>query len=253
MSLFLNIDTATEQASACLTDNEKVLAIEKSSDQKNHASFIHPTIKNLFQSIGKYFSEIDAIAVTAGPGSYTGLRVGLATAKGLCYALNKPLILLNTLEVMAQASMNAQFYNKLPTSNLQHPTSNLQHSTSNLQPPTLYCPMIDARRMEVFTAIYDDNLQIIFRPSAIILDENIFNEYLNDYRVIFSGSGNLKLKTILHHSNAIFLQVQHNASDMVPLTVKAFAQQQFSDIAYSEPFYLKEFFTPSRNVIDKKF
>lgn len=239
MSLFLNIDTATEHASACISDNEKLLAIEKSFDQKNHASFIQPAIKNLFQSCEQQLSNLDAIAVTAGPGSYTGLRIGLATAKGLCYALNKPLILLSTLEVMAQAPITEQL-----ATNRKQPLS---------QPATLFCPMIDARRMEVFTAVYKDKLQTILQPAAVILNENIFDEYLATHQVIFSGSGSLKLKDILHHPNVIFSKAQHTAADMIRLTVKAFTQQQFADIAYSEPFYLKEFFTPSRSVIDKKF
>lgn len=246
MSLFLNIDTATENASTCISDSEKVLAIEKSIDQKNHASFIQPAIKKLFQSCEQQLSNLDAIAVTAGPGSYTGLRVGLATAKGLCYALNKPLILLNTLEVMAQASINEQLATK-NNQPLLHP------ATGNLQPATLFCPMIDARRMEVFTAIYNDKLQTILPPAAIILNENIFDDYLAVHQIIFSGSGSFKLKNILHHPNVIFSKTQHSAAHMMLLTVKAFTQQQFANIAYSEPFYLKEFFTPSRSVIDKKF
>jgi tRNA threonylcarbamoyladenosine biosynthesis protein TsaB len=243
LSLFLNIDTATERASVCLSDDKKILAIEISFDQKNHASFIQPAVKKLFESTGQQLSNLDAVAVTAGPGSYTGLRVGLATAKGLCYALSKPLILLNTLEVMAQASINE----------LKHSTLNFQHPTFNIQPLKLYCSMIDARRMEVFTAIYDDKLQMILYPSAVILSENIFNEYLNKHPVIFSGSGSLKFRNILRHPNAIFSDVKHSAEDMLALTVEAFTQQQFADIAYSEPFYLKEFFTPSQSVIDKKF
>lgn len=260
MSLFLNIDTATENASTCICDNEKVLAIEKNFDQKNHASFIQPAIKKIFESGGQQLSNLDAIAVTAGPGSYTGLRVGLATAKGLCYALNKPLILLNTLELMAQASINAQlatgseqFENKAATPGIQSAGTNLQPVTGNRKPETLFCPMIDARRMEVFTAIYSDKLQTILPPAAIILNENIFDEYLAAHQIIFSGSGSFKLKGILHQPNVIFSNVQHSAADMLPLTVKAYTQQQFANVAYSEPFYLKEFFTPSRSVIDKKF
>jgi tRNA threonylcarbamoyladenosine biosynthesis protein TsaB len=230
LPLLLNIDTATEYASVCINDNENIIGIEKSTDQKNHASFIQPAIKKLFYSARRQLSDVDAIAVTAGPGSYTGLRVGLATAKGLCYALNKPLILLNTLEVMGHASLSEMINDNRETANC------------------FFCPMIDARRMEVFTAMYNNKLECILKPAAVILDENMFNQYLSDHRVIFSGSGSLKLEKILHHSNAIFLNAQHSAADMVMLSIKAFGNKHFADIAYSEPFYLKEFFTPVRKV-----
>ncbi len=113
MALILNIDTATEYAGVCISNNNAVIAIEQSADQKNHASFVQPAIKKIIETSGYNLQMIEAIAVTAGPGSYTGLRVGLASAKGLCYALNKPLILLNTLEVMASAQIeNVKIENK---------------------------------------------------------------------------------------------------------------------------------------------
>jgi tRNA threonylcarbamoyladenosine biosynthesis protein TsaB len=235
LALILNIDTATEHASVCLSDDQKVLGIEKSFEQKNHASFIQSAIKRLFENVHQKISEADAIAVTAGPGSYTGLRVGLASAKGLCYALDKPLILLNTLEVMAQAAIKE--------------TDNSQRSGSKI----LFCPMIDARRMEVFTALYDEKLQLVLMPAAIILYKETFKEYLDEQRIMFSGSGSDKFKKIIHHQNAVFSEVQHSAADMIALSGKYFSRKQFADLAYSEPFYLKEFFTPSINRYDKKF
>jgi tRNA threonylcarbamoyladenosine biosynthesis protein TsaB len=234
LSLILNIDTATEYASVCISNGKKLLGIEKSFEQKDHASFIQSAIKKLFENIHQKISAIDAIAVTAGPGSYTGLRVGLATAKGLCYALNKPLILLNTLEVMAQAFI---------TENIN------RQEAANF----FYCPMIDARRMEVFTALYDEQLQNIVKPAAVILDDNSFKKYLNERVIIFSGSGSGKFKKMIQHPNAIFSKTKHSAADMISLSVKFFSHKNFSDVAYSEPFYLKEFFTPSNKRYDKKF
>jgi tRNA threonylcarbamoyladenosine biosynthesis protein TsaB len=228
LPLLLNIDTATEHASVCISDNATVLAIEQNNDQKNHATFIQPAIKKLLSTIKQQLSIIDAVAVTAGPGSYTGLRVGLATAKGLCYALNRPLILINTLEIMAQAAIEQ--------------TGNTQPTTGNF----LYCPMIDARRMEVFAALYNDSLQLLVQPAAIILNEYTFKEYLDQHQIVFSGSGHSKFKKILPHSNAIFIDAQHHAGHLATLAIKAFEQKRFADIAYSEPFYLKEFFTPSQ-------
>lgn len=235
MALLLNIDTATEHASVCLSEDENVIAMEKSYDQKSHASFIQPAIQKLFQKTGKLLSDINAVAGLNGPGSYTGLRVGLATAKGLCYALNKPLILLNTLDVMARASI-------LKTTNDKRQATNI-----------LFCPMIDARRMEVFTALYDQELKSILAPSAVILHEETFDEYLENHTIIFSGSGSKKFKDILQNTNAVFSETEHSAADMIIESVKSFTQQNYADIAYSEPFYLKEFFTTSRNAIDKKF
>jgi len=245
--LILNIDTATEYASVCICENGKMLGIEKSFEQKDHASFIQPAIKKLFEDIHQKVSAIDAIAVTGGPGSYTGLRVGLATAKGLCYALNKPLIVLNTLEVMGQAAINE--FSKQHKSNLQSSTTNYKPQTTNF----LFCPMIDARRMEVFTAIYNEKLQTIATPAAVILEENTFSEYLDKGPIIFSGNGSRKFEKIMHHSNAIFSDVQHSAANMITLGEQYFSHNQFADIAYSEPFYLKEFFTPSITRYDKKF
>jgi len=252
--LLLNIDTASEHASVCISDNATVLAIEQNSDQKNHATFIQPAIKKLFSTTNHQLSTIDAVAVTAGPGSYTGLRVGLATAKGLCYALHKPLILINTLEVMAQASID-ETVNQSATGNWQLTLENQKMATGNKQPATdniLFCPMIDARRMEVFTALYDVYLQPLVQPSAVILYEHTFKEYLDNHQVVFSGSGHIKFKNIVHHPNAIFTDVQHHAGHLALLAVNAFEQKHFADIAYSEPFYLKEFFTVTQTSNGKK-
>lgn len=133
MPLILHIDTATNYASICISKDDVVLGFEENAEQKNHASFLQPAIKAMFAKCNFNLSDIDAVAVTNGPGSYTGLRVGLASAKGLCFALNKALILLNTLQVMAAASIESKKEEDIDI---------------------LFCPMIDARRMEVFTALY---------------------------------------------------------------------------------------------------
>lgn len=225
MALLLNIDTATEHASVCLSRNGSILAIEESLDQKNHGAFLQPAIKRICGAANVKLTDIDAIAVTEGPGSYTGLRVGMASAKGLCYALKKPLILLNTLEVMATAA--------------------IQQSSSSQQPAAiLYCPMIDARRMEVFTALYDKDLNQLMPPSAVVLTNESFSNQLGGHTITFSGNGSSKFKGILQSSNAVFLNIQHDSSNMVALAEKAYQLNSFADLAYSEPFYLKEFFSP---------
>jgi tRNA threonylcarbamoyladenosine biosynthesis protein TsaB len=140
MSLLLHIDTAVENASVCISKNGELIGIAENKNQKDHATWIQPAIQSLMKEAVYNLKELDAVAVSNGPGSYTGLRVGLATAKGLCFALNKPLITLSTLEVMTIAALN------IPISNINY-----------------FCPLIDARRMEVFTAIYDISLKTILR------------------------------------------------------------------------------------------
>ncbi len=228
MPLLLSIDTATEHASVCISDNEKVLAIEHSAEQNNHASFVQPAIKKILLSACCKLTETDAVAVTAGPGSYTGLRIGLTTAKGICYALNKPLILINTLEVLAWASINERKID------IGKPDATL-----------LFCPMIDARRMEVFTALYNHELKILKEPEAIILDEKSFAEELKLQPIIFSGSGSQKYKSMVQHPNALYSSVIYHAGHLAYLAAHTFAKKDFADIAYCEPLYLKEFFTPS--------
>ncbi|OIR05058.1 tRNA threonylcarbamoyladenosine biosynthesis protein TsaB [mine drainage metagenome] len=224
MALILNIDTATDYAGVCISDGENILAMEESRDQKNHAGFVQSAIKKIIVKTGRSFSLIDAIAVTQGPGSYTGLRVGLATAKGLCYALKKPLILINTLEVMALASVLDSKDQQLKNNDI------------------LFCPMIDARRMEVFTAIYNNQLENVLPPTAMILDEYSFSKELVNHPIIFSGSGSSKLQGLVSHQNVNFFNTKHNVMHLSVLAGIQFKNNKFNDIAYSEPLYLKEFF-----------
>lgn len=222
MPLLLNIDTATEHASVCLSNESGVLLLKESQDQKNHGAFLQPAIQQIVLETGIELQAVDAISVTEGPGSYTGLRVGLASAKGLCFALQKPLIAINTLKVMALAAINQAPY------------------SSN----TLFCPMIDARRMEVFTAIYDIHLNIMEAPNAKILDSFSFEEIISQHPMVFSGSGSLKTQALFNHSNALFSSVQHTAAHLSVLANQAFVVANFADLAYFEPFYLKAFYSP---------
>jgi tRNA threonylcarbamoyladenosine biosynthesis protein TsaB len=223
MPLLLNIDTATEHASVCLSNESGVLLLKESHDQKNHGAFLQPAIQQILLETGIAISTIDAISVSEGPGSYTGLRVGLASAKGLCYALQKPLIAINTLTIMAYAAINQN-----------------KHFTSN----TLFCPMIDARRMEVFTALYDIHLQPIEAPNAKILDKASFEGIINEQPIVFSGNGSIKMQTELSHTNAIFSLVQHTAAHLSALAYQSFKAANFVELAYFEPFYLKAFYSP---------
>ena len=220
MALILNLDTAVDVASICLAKDEAVLSIAINESQKDHASWLHIAIKEIFEKNNLELRSVDAIAITGGPGSYTGLRIGMATAKGICYALKKPLIGLNTLLVMANAAKKEN--------------------------ADLLCPLIDARRMEVFTAIYTKELQIVKEPAAITLNENSFDEYLSDNRTCFFGNGSNKFKAIIKHDNAIFKDLKGDATSMIALSEKKFTGKEFTDLAYAEPLYLKEFYTPSK-------
>lgn len=222
MVLILNIDTATEDAVVSISKNEIVLDFAVNTNQKDHASFLQPAIKNLLQKNNLSINQLNAVAVTAGPGSYTGLRVGMASAKGLCYALNIPLIAINTLDAMALSSIKI-----------------------NKERNALYCPIIDARRMEVFTAVYNYDLSQIMAPCSMIIDKDSFKDLLQANVIYFSGSGSLKLKEVLHDSNAVFLNKEVFPQAMVHISYKKFINKDFGNVASSIPFYIKEFYTIS--------
>ncbi len=244
MPLILNIDTATEFASICLSKGNEVLCFKENKEQKNHASFLQPAIQQMMVEAGYTIQNIDAIAVTNGPGSYTGLRVGLASAKGLCFALNKPLITLNTLQVISSSITNYE----LPITNLKTTANeNIEtniHRKSYIVNSTLLCPMIDARRMEVFTALYDSSLNEILPTQAMILTEHSFENELKENIIIFCGNGSAKFQSIMNNNNnAQFSTVQYSAKDMVQLSLDKFNKKDFANLAYSSPFYGKEFYT----------
>jgi tRNA threonylcarbamoyladenosine biosynthesis protein TsaB len=229
MPLILHIDTATEHASICLSKGDEIIGFVESADQKNHAAFVQPAIQRLMAEKGYPLQELQAVSVTGGPGSYTGLRVGLASAKGICFALNKPLIIVNTLEVIARSI-------------LEHfKTKNL-----SINPDTLLCPMIDARRSEVFTAVYGIDLKEKVPAHARILDENAFstNEFPN--KLVFSGSGQGKLVKMIHNEQAVFFDIQHNAKHLAIQAIQYFHKEQFADLAYAEPLYVKAFHDTSK-------
>ena len=220
MALILNIDTAIETASVCLAKDAEVLSIVKNEKQKDHAAWLHLAIKDVFEKNALEIRTIDAMAVMGGPGSYTGLRIGMATVKGICYALAKPMIILNTLQVMANAAKNEN--------------------------ADLLCPMIDARRMEVFTALYSKDLQTIKEPAAITLNEKSFDEELANHSICFFGNGKVKFRSINKNENAFFRSIDTDASHMVSLSEDKFRQKEFADLAYAEPIYLKEFNAPAK-------
>lgn len=229
MSLILHIDTAGVEGAVSIGLNGKALAQRISSQQKDHAAWIHVAIEAIMQEAGYTLNDLNAVAVVAGPGSYTGLRVGMATAKGFCYVLKVPLITLNTLAVMAYAAAEA--------------VSNQQ--VAGIAPGTdpLLCPMIDARRMEVFTALFDLALQDIVNPAALVLDSESFNNWLDKKNIIFFGNGSDKWKLLVNHVNAHFADIYYQPGHVIKMSQQQFDEGLFTDVAYCEPIYLKDFYT----------
>ncbi|MDQ2753888.1 MAG: tRNA (adenosine(37)-N6)-threonylcarbamoyltransferase complex dimerization subunit type 1 TsaB [Bacteroidota bacterium] len=224
MALLLCIDTALETATVGLCNEEGIIDFRLHSGPKNSAAFVQPAIQSLLQDSRFSFNQIDAVAVVNGPGSYTGLRVGLASAKGICYAAQKPLILINTLEVMAKAAIEQQ-----------------QNEAA------LYCPTIDARRDEVFTAVYNASLHIVLPPQALIVEKNSFEVLLESYNMYFFGSGHNKCEKILgYQQNALFIKALYSLSHINYIGQQLYEKGLFNDVAYAEPYYSKNFYSPGK-------
>ena len=217
MATILNIETATKNCSVSLAkDDEMLVLIELNEGQFSHAEKLHSIILEVLKKSLKEMDDIDAIAVSSGPGSYTGLRIGVSAAKGLCFSLEKPLISIPTLSSLANAII--------------------------VDKADLVIPLLDARRMEVYSAVFNSERKQIRDTQAQIIDENSFSEYLENGKVYFLGDGALKCKEFIHHENAIFLEGYFpSAKEMVGLSHQKFINNEFDDVAYFEPYYLKDF------------
>lgn len=223
MSLILQIETATTSCSVALAKDGNVLTFKQINERNIHAVVITRFIEEVITSANVQYGDLDAIAVSCGPGSYTGLRIGISTAKGLCFALNKPLIAIETLAAMASG---VSLYNGfVPDKDL------------------LLCPMIDARRMEVFTAIFNSHGDCIQPTSAAIIDGTSFKELLADNKMVFFGDGAEKCANVLsENTNAVFLPgFVNSAVHLTQQALEKLKNKDFEDVAYFEPFYLKEF------------
>lgn len=225
MATILNIETSTEVCSVVLAKDGGILFEKGSTEGLNHSELLTVFIKELFTENNLQMEILDAVAVSKGPGSYTGLRIGVSVAKGLCYALDIPLIAIGTLDAMG-------FY----------ASRNLNHNDTNERDNMLYCPMIDARRMEVYTALYNSKGENIKPVSAEIIDKNSFSSYFNDYKIQFFGNGAAKCNNLLIHPNALFDGPSRtSARFMQNLAERKYNNSEFENVAYFEPFYLKNF------------
>ena len=217
MGLILNIETSTKSCSISIYNNGDFLACkEETKEEFIHSKKLILFIVDIIKDANININDLDAVAISKGPGSYTGLRIGTSTAKGLCYAMDIPLISVSTLKAMAYGIAKKYNYN-------------------------LFCPMIDARRMEVYSAIYDKDNNTIRKINADIVNENTYNKFLNE-KIVFFGDGANKCKTIIKSKNAIFLDnVLPTSKDIGELSYAKFLKKDFEDVAYFEPYYLKPF------------
>jgi len=226
MAVLLLIETATPVCSIAVTKDRQLLALKESHEINTHSSQITIFIQDALQEAQISMVQLDAVAISKGPGSYTGLRIGTSTAKGLCYALDKPLIAVSTLHAMASGARE-----------------HLNNSQNKCDKPVLLCPMIDARRMEVYTALFDSTLKETKKTSALIIDESSFKSQLDEHCMLFFGNGADKCMELFKNvKNAIFLKdYQASSKYMMSLAEEAFLNKDFEDLAYYEPFYLKDF------------
>jgi len=224
----LCIETSTTVCSVCLTADEKVVSCREINSGFTHAENLHGFIEEVLKEAKISFTQLNAVAVSKGPGSYTGLRIGVSSAKGLCYALNIPLISIDTLQSMASSVVQLK-----------------KESASSAERDILFCPMLDARRMEVYCAVYDKNLQTVLPVNALVLDENSMDVFNLDKPICFFGDGMSKAKELLQKINgASFMEnIFPSAKNMAALATAKFQLKDFENLALFEPFYLKEFYT----------
>lgn len=241
MERIILIETSTALCSVALAEDGAVTAYRESSAPKAHASLTAVFIQEMLDERGLKLADCDAVCVSMGPGSYTGLRVGVSTAKGLCFGAGKPLLAVGTLdtlvaqaygEIAGQAGKDGQ-----QTGNDGCTSVVIPGLTGN---PRFIIPMVDARRMEVYTAVFENGQQIAETAPAII-DENSFAEYLEHGPCLFIGDGAGKCADVIRHPNAHFCQCHPKASSMLAPALAAYRAGDFKDVAYFEPFYLKEF------------
>ncbi len=225
MALILHLETATPVCSVALSQSGEVKAFLESDGEKSHATRLTTSIREVFQAVGARLDEMNAISLSLGPGSYTGLRIGTSVAKGLAYALSKPLIGIPTLHALASGFSG-------------HPDFNPDADAGKI----LLCPMLDARRMEVYTALYDLMLNEIRPVESLVIGPDSFKSYLDQHIIWFFGNGSEKIRPVISHPNARFSGgFRLSATFQVRLAHELYKRGDFLDTAYFEPHYLKDF------------
>lgn len=221
MATVLHLETTTTNCSVSLARNGELLAFEEhSSAQYSHAEELHPFMTKVIEDAQIEFNQLDAVAVSMGPGSYTGLRIGVSAAKGLCFALEIPLISISTLQSLARQAKIVKGY---------------------------VIPLLDARRMEVYSAVYSPDNKEVRKVEAEIISEQSFRDYLDQNPCILIGPGAAKCSEVVQHENATFeTNKLPSARDMVPLAWEKWQKKEFEDVAYFEPYYLKDFITTAK-------
>ena len=215
-TLILNIETTTKNCSVSLSKEGKLIALKEINDGRySHAENLHPFITSVLQESNYTYSDLTAIAVSKGPGSYTGLRIGVSAAKGFCFALEIPLLSIDTLQALAAQA----------------------HIETGV-----IVPILDARRMEVYQAVFDATHKTIENTEAVIVEKETYDTYLNKGKVSFLGDAVPKIKEVINHENAVYIDNSFpSAKEMVQLSYDKFQQKDFEDVAYFEPYYLKDF------------
>ncbi len=218
MAFILNIETSSTVCSVSLCKNGELISLKEINDGFTHAENLHVFIEEVLKISNISVKELNAVAISKGPGSYTGLRIGVSAAKGLAFSLNVPLIALDTLQIMTNSALIKD-------------------------DAAVYCPMIDARRMEIYTAVYDKDLKQLKETEALIVDENSIQPFSEFEKIYFFGDGMLKCKELLGTlKNAAFIEgILPSAKNMCNLSYKKYSEKKFEDVAYFEPFYLKDF------------
>jgi tRNA threonylcarbamoyladenosine biosynthesis protein TsaB len=234
--LILHIETATDICSVAVSKGDQLLALAESGPERSHAALLNQFIRKCLGQSGITFRELDAVAVSKGPGSYTGLRIGVSTAKGIAYALRTPLLSCGTLEHLALGALGNEEVRELLGEG---------HSL-------LLCPMLDARRMEVYAALYTTGIRMVEDVSARIIDPGSFRKELDGRLICFFGPGAGKCREVIDHPNARFVEdIQPSAGNMINPVLRNYMDETFEDVAYFEPFYLKDFIatTPRKKVL----
>lgn len=220
MATIINIETATRVCSVSLSRDNTLIAIRESLIENSHSGQVTVFVNEVLEEAGIPISEVDAFSVSKGPGSYTGLRIGASTVKGFCYAIEKPLISIGTLDSMANGIISKNIFDS----------------------DTLFCPMIDARRMEVYCAIFDSQLNIVRPVRAEIIEENSFSELLKKSRIVFFGDGAEKCKNVLTSERAFFYtEFNVTSESLISIAEEKYKRKDFENIIKFEPYYLKDF------------